>query len=327
MRTVLLIAFGGMLVLMAVAGADALWTLHQLHEQDASTRGTWLRRGRSISQLRLSVRLYEDCARHWLMSPESPQRQEDSSGNPSDASPERLAQLAAQIHSVLQSFPEPRDKTEQALLRSFERAVAEHQKALTGTLGWKPDEIRRRGPEIMTMVVNPRQIEILELTDGMDSVNVGWLAAQDQNLLRQFEALRRRLTRLLIIALGAGLILAVGSLAYILRLEKDAERRYGEIVRNHAEMEKLSARLVDAQEQERRALSRELHDEVGQSLGALLVDLSRAAALVPADDERLKTELANLKATTEGALRSVRDIALLLRPSMLDDLGLIPALE
>jgi len=49
-----------------------------------------------------------------------------------------------------------------------------------------------------------------------------------------------------------------------------ADEQYQESLRNQNELKELSARLVSAQEGERRAISRELHDEVGQSLGALL---------------------------------------------------------
>jgi signal transduction histidine kinase len=85
----------------------------------------------------------------------------------------------------------------------------------------------------------------------------------------------------------------------------------------------LSSRLVDAQETERRSISRELHDEVGQSLGALLVDLGRLPAIAP----EAKEQIDRMKSVAERTFQSVRNIALLLRPSMLDDLGLAAALE
>jgi signal transduction histidine kinase len=93
------------------------------------------------------------------------------------------------------------------------------------------------------------------------------------------------------------------------------------------ELERLSSRLVDVQEAERRSISRELHDEVGQSLGALLVDLGSLSTNLPEDRLRIKERLDNMKSVAELAVGSVRDIALLLRPSMLDDLGLVAALE
>jgi signal transduction histidine kinase len=82
-------------------------------------------------------------------------------------------------------------------------------------------------------------------------------------------------------------------------------------VKLEAEARSLSVQLLQAQEEERRAIARELHDEVGQSLsGALLEEAS------PALRQRL-----------QAAVDSVRRIALSLRPSMLDDLGLVAALE
>ena len=87
----------------------------------------------------------------------------------------------------------------------------------------------------------------------------------------------------------------------------------------------LSARLVEAQEQERQSIARELHDEVGQSLTALLLDIGAAAAL--ADRGVVRPRLEAAAAAAERIVEEVRRIALSLRPSMLDDLGLVPALE
>ncbi len=79
------------------------------------------------------------------------------------------------------------------------------------------------------------------------------------------------------------------------------------------------------QENERRALSRELHDEVGQTLSALLVTLGNMTAEVPG--AAASAHVPAMRALAESSLRAVRNMALLLRPSMLDDLGLLPALQ
>jgi signal transduction histidine kinase len=90
----------------------------------------------------------------------------------------------------------------------------------------------------------------------------------------------------------------------------------------------LSARLVQAQENERRAISRELHDEVGQSLSALLVGLSNlSAAIPPSAAAELTSHITGIRDLAQNCVRVIRNMALLLRPSMLDDLGLAPALE
>ena len=132
---------------------------------------------------------------------------------------------------------------------------------------------------------------------------------------------------MIFLALTTGLLLSLMSALYILRLERQARRRYQELARSRRDLEQLSARLVDAQETERRSLSRELHDEVGQSLGALLVDVGRLSNLIPLDSAPMQEQLGRIKTVAENAVGNVRNMALLLRPSMLDDLGLVPALE
>ncbi|HMF34996.1 MAG TPA: MASE1 domain-containing protein [Isosphaeraceae bacterium] len=98
-----------------------------------------------------------------------------------------------------------------------------------------------------------------------------------------------------------------------------------ELTRANARLQTLSNQLIKAQEDERRALARELHDEVGQTLTALKIGLQRlrrrltdAAALGRLDDT---------DALAEHALQEVRTLSLDLRPSMLDDFGLVAALR
>jgi signal transduction histidine kinase len=149
----------------------------------------------------------------------------------------------------------------------------------------------------------------------------------DQGIVIQFANLQANLSRVLAIGFGSGLLLVLGSMAYVVRLDRQTRARYVELVRSRHALEQLSARLVDAQETERRAISRELHDEVGQSLGALLVDIGRLSTTLSGGHPEVKAQLDNLKSVAERTFQSVRNIALLLRPSMLDDLGLAAALE
>jgi signal transduction histidine kinase len=112
-----------------------------------------------------------------------------------------------------------------------------------------------------------------------------------------------------------------------LRLEQELERRYREGVETRQELQHLSARLVMAQEEERRTISRELHDEVGQSLSALLMEAGNAAAQVPPDSAEIRRHVDSIKKLAEASVNVIRNMTLLLRPSMLDDFGLVPALE
>ena len=107
-----------------------------------------------------------------------------------------------------------------------------------------------------------------------------------------------------------------------------AHLQYKDVVEARRQLENLSARLVQAQETERRSVARELHDEVGQALSAVLVELRNlSSGLAVQSEEQLSRHVETIKGLVENAVRTVRNMSLLLRPSMLDDLGLIPALR
>lgn len=84
-----------------------------------------------------------------------------------------------------------------------------------------------------------------------------------------------------------------------------------------------SARALVAQEGERQRVAQELHDEVGQSMTAVLLELKRVADRAP---EPLRTELLQAQETTRSSLDEVRRLAHRLRPGVLEDLGLVSAL-
>ena len=93
------------------------------------------------------------------------------------------------------------------------------------------------------------------------------------------------------------------------------------------QVQRLSAKLMQAQEEERRSISRELHDEVGQILIAARLDLARLEDGISPERTDLREIARDGKALIEQSLIKVRDLTQLLRPSLLDDQGLVPALK
>jgi signal transduction histidine kinase len=91
-------------------------------------------------------------------------------------------------------------------------------------------------------------------------------------------------------------------------------------------VESLSTRLLRAQEEERKNIARELHDQVGQGLAVLLIELHNLSAEMPPNDAA-RARLRKVVELVRDHEATVRDMGLLLRPYMLDDLGLIPALN
>ena len=163
---------------------------------------------------------------------------------------------------------------------------------------------------------------------GSTDLNEQQLDAGNQQVVSLLLSFQTRLLLTLVAALALGLGLALFTMRKILKLEDQARLQYVEVAEARSQLKELSARLVQAQENERRSLSRELHDEVGQALSAVLVELRNlSAGLAVRSEEQSRRHVETIKGLVESTVRVVRNMALLLRPSMLDDLGLIPALK
>lgn len=89
----------------------------------------------------------------------------------------------------------------------------------------------------------------------------------------------------------------------------------------------LSVKIIEAQEEERKRIAREIHDGPAQAMANVLLKSELCEKLITKDIEQAKIELKNLKNIVQQSLKEVRKIIYDLRPSALDDLGLIPALS
>ncbi len=102
-------------------------------------------------------------------------------------------------------------------------------------------------------------------------------------------------------------------------------RLFAQVRTGRARLQLLSQRLLDTQEIERRNIARELHDEIGQALTAMKINLHAVQRL--ADAATLEPYLEENISIVDRTLQQVRNLSLDLRPSMLDDLGLVSALR
>ncbi|HWA25826.1 MAG TPA: histidine kinase [Lacunisphaera sp.] len=111
--------------------------------------------------------------------------------------------------------------------------------------------------------------------------------------------------------------------------ESRAERRRAEerLRESHEQLRALSVYLQYVREEERTRIAREVHDELGQALTGLKLDLAWLAGRLPRSQRPLLEKIETMSGHVDETIQSVRRIATELRPGILDDLGLVAALE
>jgi len=168
--------------------------------------------------------------------------------------------------------------------------------------------------------VVPRRDGVLQIVDQRGVLQASARRQQEKETTALYESVRARLILIGSLTLVGAFVAAVLSSRRVSRLQHQVELQ--SLTEEHVrrDLERLSARLVDVQERERREISRELHDAIGQALTAVKMDIG--LALRGEVSGRSRAALDEAKDITETTLQSVRDLSQLLHPSTLDDFGL-----
>jgi signal transduction histidine kinase len=318
-RLTLVIGFGGLLSIMCLAGADALRVLRQFRRGDDQIRSRYLARNHALNEVRSDVYLSGTYVRDYLLEPDMDR---------AEAYRVSLQDVRKHMDSALDAYGRQADLAGSQHYSNLRNELVDYWAILTPILKWDASERSRSGYAFLRDEVFPRRQSMLNIADRIAAINEQQLTAGNAQVVDLLLRFQTRLVVTLIAALVLGLGMAALSMRKILRLENHARLRYQEAAEARSQLKDLSARLVQAQETERRALSRELHDEVGQSLSAVLVELRNlSTGQAGRLDAQSRNHVETIKGLVENAVRVVRNMSLLLRPSMLDDLGLIPALK
>ena len=318
MLRTLKLGFGGLLLLILFSGISQLVVIRLARNADSQARVANFERARVLDQLRDSVFLSGTFARDYLLTPD-----------PKAAAPLRFEvdRNRQRADAALASYPRSPDARTERLLADLRGEINVYWKVLELML---EVATRERGPgtdRYFTQSLANRRETMTGIVSRIREVS----ESENRSREAEIEALDRMffLTLVTIFALTVflGWLLAAAASRQLVRLEKEADERLTETVKAREALAELSAKLVGAQEDERRAISRELHDEVGQSLSALIVEAGNSAAALPADAAESRARLDSMRGIAQHCLNAVRNMSLLLRPSMLDDFGLVPALE
>ena len=313
---VLRLGFGGMIALLLFSALEAYRIQQTASRQTAETYHRFVQETDTLYRIRRALFLGSIYTRDFFLS-----NQRDGA----DTFRNQLQGLKAEADAALGQLQLA--TANQQLFSGLRANVQEFWTILEPPLGWSSEMRRARAFEFVQSEVAPRR----SATGGM----VRELVEASQNALRQSETefARSRTTAMLRLFGMMGLCVVLGlvvvhfSMRYAGRAERESLLRFEEVTQAKRDLERLSARLLEIQEDERRRLSRELHDEIGQTLTALRIEISHAQAAWKAGSLAVPARLEQARSLAEKTVRTVRNISLLLRPSLLDDLGLEPALQ
>jgi len=213
-----------------------------------------------------------------------------------------------------------------AELQPLRASLATYWETLDVFLGPNAPTNFVQGTGVLRREVVPARTNVMSVVDRLTDLQRAAQRQREAEIAALYADVRLRFVEIGVATLLIGLAVSGFVLVRVSRLERELEQRRAAEAHTRRDLERLSARLVDAQEQERRALARELHDEVGQALTALKMEVGVALRAASADP-RIREPLEEARAIAETTLQGVRDLSQLLHPSILDDFGLPETLD
>ena len=314
-RTIKAALLAGFLVIFAVwLGSTVYFTdrLARAQAQSAAIHAQYVRGQDLLFALHSQVLLGSIYVRDALVA------DHDSTG--ATAAREQVRALQLQVKQELAQYDAVEPGTHRAAWSRLETEVQNYWEAAVRLVA-PASEDRVAAEARLRNDVIPRRDVIVSLSDDLRQVMADNASVEQQQVAETNMTLRRWIWGTTAVAAAIGVGIAVLSAWYVGRLEMSIREDHAEISRKRQELRRLSGRLVSAQEDERRTIARELHDEIGQALTAVDVELAVAESAV-GHDGRAAGAIREARAIAQHALSGVRDLSQLLRPSMLDDFGL-----
>ncbi len=307
--------YGALVVLLALAAAEAYRIQSDIARQSEAIYRHHVQELDILFSFRRALYLASIGARDFFLDPRA------SRTETFQAEIEEWKQQAETALNDLAALGAPPERSQ-----GLRKSVAEYWAALEPVTQWTDQMRRERGFAFIQSEIVPRRNAAGEVLREWAETSGESLQAAEAEFARSQRSAGQRLLLILGLCLGCGLAVAYASLAYSERLERERRWQFEKAEESRRELERLSARLLEIQEEERKRLSRELHDEIGQALTALRLEISSARAL-SGGNAAVAARLERARDLAERTLQTVRDISLLLRPAMLDDLGLGAAIE
>jgi signal transduction histidine kinase len=315
---ILLVVFGMLIGLIAVSSLGALHRVRETYRAVSGLNDRYRRTDQALNAIASGIYMVGLVTRDYLLDP--------SNANAADY----RSQLISERADMEQEFRELRSAIRDQDKPQLERLRVEvegYWDALGPLFEWTPQEKSAHSRVFLRREVLPRRRSALRITNEVSKLTEANLNQQRREVDKNQNAMAGFIARMMAITVLLGLGIAAVTVVRMTKLEKHSEEQRLRTEEAEKELRRLSRQLVQAQEEERKSISRELHDEVGQMLTALRMELRSLQDLRTAPEPQFNEHIDTAKHLGEQSLRALRDMAMGLRPSMLDDLGLGSALQ
>jgi signal transduction histidine kinase len=315
-RWVLRAGFAALLILLGVSAILAYHIQRGSSDEAARIYHTYIQQEESLFNIRRSLWLASVSVRDLLL----------------DVSPDRETRFAASIEERRKDVADSLARLARHPIpgQNLPRLTAQLNEFWTAVAAVPAAARHMNQAERYNLIQNEvtaRRLSLSELVRELSALGRNSLASAERRLAENRRTSGWDLLTLISLALVAGVVFSVLSLRRVSTLEAKTLAQYDEVSRTKAELQALSAQLMSIQETERARLSRELHDEIGQALATLRLELARLESSVRDDLPDIHGRLGRSRQIVDSTVKAVRNISLMLRPSLLDDLGLVAALQ
>jgi len=314
----LVLGFGTLIALIAVMGLRAMGRARAINTEMDAAQDSYLQTEFFRAGIASDIYLADILVRDYLLDP-SPQN--------APLHRQQLLDLRSSLQQRLDQLATRMPDSANARLTQLQNEVQEYWDSLDPMFDWTAKERAEKSWSVLRHNVLPHRQAVVALAREMAKVNTDNLEAEHRRIKASQQAFRSFLWQMMLFALSFGTVVALLTIYRVAKLERRDDEQRKQIEETEDSLRRLSRRLVQAQELERKALSRELHDEVGQTLTALGIEIANLEKLRAGEREAFQVRMQEAKRLNADAMRAIRDLAMGLRPSMLDDLGLEPALE
>jgi len=313
---VLLAGFGMLIGLIALMGIGAFERARGTYQEVSRLNDRYRRTDRLLSGIASGIYRVGLLTRDYLLDPSNLRAADYRSqlGQERVVMESEVGQLAAVVRDA--NSPQ---------LERLRTEVNAYWNALDPLFQWT--EKTQRSWAFLRQEVLPRREAALAIAQEFSRLTQSNLDEQRSEIDRKQASMAVFIARMVAVTVLIGLAIAGIAGLRMTKLERGSEQQRLRTEQAEDELRRLSRQLVHAQEEERKSISRELHDEVGQMLTGLRMELRSLQDLRTAPEEEFAAHLDGAKRLAEQSLRSLRDMAMGLRPSLLDDLGLGPAVQ